>query len=65
MRRAAFIAVGCFEDGGWDEDDPWREHLKWFPNCVYDRFVMDGNELRPASAAADGSNLSRHRCTII
>ena len=49
-----------------DDDDPWREHLKWFPNCVYVRFVMDGNELRPAFAAGDNdSNVSRHRCTIV
>ena len=46
-----------------DDDDPWREHLKWFPNV---RFVMDGNELRPAFAAGDNdSNVSRHRCTIV
>ena len=30
----------CFHCGGgfrgWlgDDDDPWREHLKWFPNCL-------------------------------
>ena len=50
-----------------DDDDPWREQLKFFPNCVYVRFVMDGNELRPAFAAAgdDDSNVSSHRCTIV
>ena len=49
-----------------DDDDPLCEHQKWFPNCVYVRFVMDGNELRPASAAGDDdSNVSRHRCTIV
>ena len=58
MRRAAFIAAG-------DEDDPWREHLKWFPNCVYVSIVMDGDELRPAFAANDDSNVSMHRCTIL
>ena len=35
-----------------DDDDPLCEHQKWFPNCVYVRFVMDGNEPRPAFAAA-------------
>ena len=48
-----------------DDDDSWREHLKWFPNCVYVRFVMDGNELRPAFAAGVDSNVSRHRCTTV
>jgi Inhibitor of Apoptosis domain. len=29
---------------GWlDNDDPWQEHAKWFPNCVYIRYVMEGN----------------------
>jgi len=33
-------AVRCFHcDGGiieWDQnDDPLREHLKWFPDCKY------------------------------
>ena len=49
-----------------DDDDPWREHLKRFPNCVYVRFVMDGYELRPAFAADhDDSTVSRHKCTIL
>ena len=61
----------CFHSGGgfrgWlgDEDDPWREHLKWFPNCVYLRYVMDGDELRPAFATNDDGNVSRHRYTIL
>ena len=62
----------CFHCGGgfrgWlgDNDDQWREHLKWFPNCVYVRFVMDGNELLPAfSDGGDDSNVSTHRCTIV
>ena len=62
----------CFHCGGgvrgWlgDENDPWREHLKRFPNSVYVRFLMDGKELRPAFAAGgDDSNVSRHWCTIV
>ncbi|KAF4514119.1 UNVERIFIED_CONTAM: hypothetical protein B566_EDAN019123 [Ephemera danica] len=32
--------VICFQCGGglhtWgNEDDPWEEHAKWFPNCSY------------------------------
>ena len=36
----------CFHCGGgfrgWlgDDDCPWQEHIKWFPNCVYVRYVM-------------------------
>ena len=46
-----------------DEDDPWQAHQTWFPNCVYVRFLVDGNELRPATA--DGHNMSDRRCIII
>ena len=51
-----------------DEDDPWREHRKWFPNCVYVRFVMD-DEPRPAAFTTtdddDDGTVLRHRCTIL
>ena len=64
--------IRCFHCGGWfrgwlgDYDDQWREHLKWFPNCVYVRFVMDGNELRLAFGdGGDDSNVSSRRFTIV
>lgn len=33
-------SVKCFQCGGvlkkWSErDEPWTEHAKWFPNCVF------------------------------
>ncbi len=66
MRHAVFIAVGGFR--GWlgDEDDPWLEHQKWFPNCVYVRLVMEDSELRPAFTTTDDDGIvSRHRCVIL
>ena len=47
-----------------DEDDPWQEHQKWFPNCVYVRLVMEDGELRPAFTTTDVGTV-RHRCTIL
>ena len=41
------------------------KHIKWFPKCVYVRYVMDGNEQRSDFAACDGSKLSTHKCTIV
>ena len=62
----------CFHCGwvfkGWlgDDDDPWQEHIKWFPNCVYVRYVMDGNEQRPDVADdGDDNTVKKHKCTIV
>ena len=44
---------------GWEDDDvPWREHASWFPNCVYIRYVKEGN------AQQQDENISK-KCTLI
>ena len=59
----------CFPCGGgfkgWlgDVDDPWQELTKWFPNCVYVRYVMEGNEQQPD--AVDNVSMKKHKCTIV
>ena len=48
---------------GWvdDDNDPWQEHEKWFPNCVYVRYVMEGN----AQQLDDDIDMKKHKCTIL
>ena len=44
---------------GWEDDDvPWREHVSWFPNCVYIRYVKEGN-----TQQQDGNIFKK--CTLI
>ena len=43
-----------------DDDDPWQEHAKWFPNRVYVRYVMEGNAQQP-----DDINMKKQKCTIV
>ncbi|KAK3099619.1 hypothetical protein FSP39_007096 [Pinctada imbricata] len=64
LAKAGFVYEGtedftrCFFCGGglreWeDEDDPWVEHARWYPKCVYirqckgDKFVQDIIEGKP------------------
>ena len=49
----------CFHCGGgfkdWqDTDDPWSEHGAWFLNCVYIRYIRQGN-VQP----------SKQKCTLM
>ena len=60
-----FNCVGGFREWLGDDDDPWQEHIKLFPNCVYVRYVMEGNEELPDFTAADDGIVSRHKCTIV
>ncbi|XP_053331400.1 LOW QUALITY PROTEIN: baculoviral IAP repeat-containing protein 1 [Spea bombifrons] len=40
-----FSCLGCL--GNWEEnDDPWREHAKWFPECKYLRSKKTPEEIR-------------------
>ena len=40
---------------GWQPtDDPWRQHGTWFPNCVYIRYVREGNVQR-----------NKQKCTLM
>ena len=61
----------CFHCGGEfkglleDNDDPWQEHMKWFPNCVSVRYFMEGNEQRPDAVDCDDINMKKHKCTIV
>ena len=55
------IHKGWFED----DDDPWQEHAKWFPNCVYVRYVMEGNEQQPDDDDADDVSMKTKKCTIL
>ena len=59
--HASIVAKGFM---GWlgEDDDPWQEHIKWFPNCIYVRYVMNGNE---QSSDVDDSNVPKHKCTIV
>lgn len=59
--------VRCFHCGGglwnWqDDDDPWVEHARWFPNCAYvmlvkgEAFIEEAKNLRPPNFQSPNSS---------
>ncbi|KAK3099246.1 hypothetical protein FSP39_001508 [Pinctada imbricata] len=73
LAKAGFVYEGtedftrCFFCGGglreWeDEDDPWVEHARWYPKCVYirqckgDKYVQDIIEGKPLERVENECN---------
>ena len=67
--RCFFCAGGLRE---WAEgDDPWEEHARWFPTCIYlldakgQEYINEVRERTPASKKCEETTLETERRTVV